>query len=75
MAEEGGRLEKRKSSCLSSDESDSERENGHSRSHSEPGAFTDCLWIRDNPTACGLEGALSMSAPKPFPFPSVTSDR
>lgn len=32
---EGGRPEERESSCLSSEEPDSERENAHSRSHSQ----------------------------------------
>lgn len=63
MAEEGGRLEKRKSSCLSSDESDSERENGHSRSHSRG----------PSQTACGLETTLlpaGWRAPSPCQHPS-----
>lgn len=38
IVEEGGRLGRRESSCLSSAEPDSERENAYSRSHSkQPG--------------------------------------
>lgn len=75
---EGGRPQKRGSSCLSSEESDSERENAHSRSHSQQlksRAFTDCLWMRGSSTGLQAGGHCLPVSTKPSLLSSVTFNR